>query len=223
VGRNPKPFRIVGVVDDVRQFGLDREPQPQFFADIGQWTGPNQFPVGPYFVIRTRARLSSVVADVAAVARQLDSQAALYNIATMEQLVSNSMVRPRLYAVLLGGFAAVAVALAAVGIFGMMAYSVTQRTKEIGIRMALGAQWAQVMRLVMGQSFVLIGAGIVLGVAGAAAVTRYLEGMLFGLTPLDPSTFVAVSLLFAVIALLASYVPARRATKVDPLIALRCE
>jgi putative ABC transport system permease protein len=160
---------------------------------------------------------------VAAVARQLDSQAALYNIATMEQLVSNSMVRPRLYAVLLGGFAAVAAALAAVGIFGVMAYSVTQRTKEIGIRMALGAQWAQVMRLVMGQSLVLIGVGIVLGVAGAAAVTRYLEGMLFGLTPLDPSTFIVVSLFFAVIALVASYVPARRATKVDPLVSLRYE
>jgi putative ABC transport system permease protein len=160
---------------------------------------------------------------VAAVARQLDSQAALYNIATMEQLVSNSMVRPRLYAVLLGGFAAVAAALAAVGIFGVMAYSVTQRTKEIGIRMALGAQWAQVMRLVMGQSLVLIGVGIVLGVAGAAAVTRYLEGMLFGLTPLDPSTFIVVSLFFAVIALVASYLPARRATKVDPLVSLRYE
>ena len=142
-------------------------------------------------------------------------------VATMEQLVSNSISRPRLYAVLLGMFAGVAVTLAAVGIYGVLAYAVTQRTREIGIRMALGAERWNVMGLVMGQSAALIALGIALGLAGAAAVTRYLDTMLFGLTPRDPATFIAVSLTLAAVATLASYVPARRATRVDPLVALR--
>jgi len=142
-------------------------------------------------------------------------------VATMEQLVSNSISRPRLYAVLLGMFAGVAVTLAAVGIYGVLAYAVTQRTREIGIRMALGAERWNVMGLVMGQSAALIALGIALGLAGAAAFTRYLDTMLFGLTPRDPATFVTVSLTLAAIATLASYVPARRATRVDPLVALR--
>lgn len=113
--------------------------------------------------------------------------------------------------------------LAAAGIYGVMAYSVAQRTREIGIRMALGARRAEVMGLVLRQSIVLTAVGISLGLAGAAAVTRYLEGMLFGLTPLDLTTFIAVSVIFALVAAGAAYVPARRATKIDPLVALRCE
>ncbi|MGH9314580.1 MAG: FtsX-like permease family protein [Vicinamibacterales bacterium] len=128
-----------------------------------------------------------------------------------------------MYAILIGIFAALAVALAAIGIYGVLAYSVTQRTREIGIRMALGARRSEVMGLVLGQSLVLTAAGIALGLAAAAVVTRYLDRMLFGLTPLDPATFVAVSLMFGLVATLASYLPARRATKVDPVIALRCE
>ena len=149
--------------------------------------------------------------------------AGLYNVATMEQLVSNSLSRPRMYATLLGIFACVAVVLAAVGIYGVIAYAVAQRTREIGIRMALGAQRTEVVRLVLGQSLTWTGIGIVLGLGGAAAVTRYLEGLLFGLTPLDASTFVAASLTFVSIALVASYVPARRATRIDPVVALRSE
>jgi len=141
----------------------------------------------------------------------------------MNELVAATISRPRMYAVLLGIFAAVAVGLAAIGIYGMLAYSVAQRTREIGIRMALGAQRREVMGLVLRQSLTLIAAGLAAGLAGAAATTRYLEGMLFGLTPLDPRTFLTVTLLFTAVATLASYVPARRATKVDPLVALRCE
>jgi putative ABC transport system permease protein len=141
----------------------------------------------------------------------------------MDQLVANRISRPRMYAVLLGIFAAVAVALAAIGIYGVLAYSVAQRTREIGIRMALGARRAAVMRLVLGQSLVWTFAGISLGLAGAAVLTRYLDRMLFGLTRLDPATFAAVSVLFGLVAALASYVPARRATRVDPSIALRSE
>jgi putative ABC transport system permease protein len=141
----------------------------------------------------------------------------------MSQLVSNSIARPRLYAMLLGIFAAVAVVLAAVGIYGVMAYSVTQRTREIGIRLALGATRADVISLVLGQSLALTAVGIVLGLAGAAGMTRYLSGLLFGLTPLDPTTFIGVALVFGAIATLSAFVPARRATRVDPLVALRYE
>jgi putative ABC transport system permease protein len=113
--------------------------------------------------------------------------------------------------------------LAAIGIYGVMAYSVSQRTREIGIRMALGAQRSAVVGLVLHQSLLLTIVGIGIGIAGAAAVSRYLEGLLFGLTPLDPPTFAAVAVMFAAVALFAAFVPARRATKVDPLVALRYE
>jgi putative ABC transport system permease protein len=181
------------------------------------------FPVGPYFVVRTRSDQAGVVAGALRLARQLDAEAAIYNVATMEAIASNSMTLPRLYAALLGMFAAIAVGLAAIGIYGMMAYSVTQRTREIGIRMALGASHKAVLRLVLRQSTVLTAIGLAAGLAGAAGTTRYLQGLLFGLTPLDPSTFLVVSLAFVGVAMLASYVPARRAMRVDPLVALRHE
>jgi putative ABC transport system permease protein len=141
----------------------------------------------------------------------------------VEQLVSSSVARPRFYAVLLGVFAGVAGCLAATGIYGVLAYAVVQRTQEIGIRMALGAQRAQVLALMLRQGLILTAIGVALGILGAAAGTRLLEGMLFGITPLDLRTFVAVSFVFSLVALLASYVPARRATKVNPMVALRNE
>jgi len=141
----------------------------------------------------------------------------------MGQLVSNSIVRPRLYATLLGTFAAVAVALAAVGLYGVMAFAVTQRTREIGIRIALGARRSAIMKLVIGQSLVLVAAGVALGLGASAAVTQYLEGMLFGVTPSDPMTFAVVSGLFVLVALAAAFVPARRASLVEPVIALKTE
>ena len=141
----------------------------------------------------------------------------------MEQIVSNAVSGPRLYAALLGTFAAVAVALAAIGIYGVLAFIVTHRTREIGIRMALGARSAAVVSLVVRQSAVQIVVGVATGLAGAALLSRYLEGLLFGVTPLDVVTFVAAGVAFALVALAAAYGPARRATKVDPLIALRAE
>ena len=137
--------------------------------------------------------------------------------------MSNSIAQPRLYAALLGIFAGVAVVLAGIGIYGVMACAVAQRTREIGIHVALGARRSQVMALVLGQSLLLVAVGLTLGLCGAAAVARYLEGMLFGLTPLDPTTYLVVSVMSAAVAILASYVPARRATTVDPLVTLRCE
>jgi ABC-type antimicrobial peptide transport system permease subunit len=132
------------------------------------------------------------------------------------------MTLPRLYAVLLGVFGSVALTLAVAGIYGVVAYSVAQRTREIGIRMALGARAADVLGLVLRQTAVQTIVGITVGLIGATAVTGYLKGLLFGLTPFDPSTFVAVAMTFATVATLAAYVPARHATKVDPLVALRC-
>jgi predicted permease len=223
------PWEIVGIVEDVRQFDLDQDPDPQVFIDYRQEPpqpspamalGP---PPAPYFAVRTTAEPLSVTSSFRGVVRQLEPQATVDNIATMEQLVSNSMSRPRLYAVLLGIFAGVAVALTVIGIYGVMAFSVAQRIREIGIRMALGAQRSDVLRLVLSQSLVLTAVGIVLGIGGALGATRYLDKMLFGLTPFDPTTFIAVSLMFGLVATLAAFVPARRATKVDPLVALRCE
>jgi putative ABC transport system permease protein len=225
VGRFPQPWQIVGIVDDVRQFGLDRAPEPQFFIDMRQWpgTGLLLFPVGAYYAVRANADAGSVIAGVRNVVHDLDAEAGLFNVATMDELVATTIARPRMYAVLVGIFAGVGAVLAAIGIYGVLAYSVAQRTREIGIRMALGARPAAVMRLVLGQSLVLTAIGLGLGVTGAAAVTRYLKGMLFGLTPLDPMTLIAVSMLFATIAAVASFVPAYRATTVKPLVALRAE
>jgi len=221
------PWEIIGIVSDVRQFGLDQEPDPQVFIDYRQEPPPQIAgpalgpPPSPYFAIRASAEPMVLASSLRSLVHERDPLATVDNIASMEQLVSNSLSRPRLYAVLTGIFAAVAVALTAIGIYGVVAYAVAQRRVELGIRMALGAQRVDVMRLVLGQSLVLTATGIVLGLAGAAALTRYLDRMLFGLTALDPATFLIVPMLFASIATLAAFVPARSATAVDPLVALR--
>ena len=141
----------------------------------------------------------------------------------MERLVSSSVARPRFYAVMAGAFAGVAGLLAIIGVYGVLAYAVTQRKQEIGIRMALGAQRSHVLALVLRQGLLLTSVGIVLGLVAAAAGTGFLQSMLFGVTPLDTATFVAVALTFAGVAAAACYFPARRATKVDPMVALRTE
>jgi putative ABC transport system permease protein len=224
IGRDVTAWTIAGIVADLRQFRLDRDPEPQFFVDLRQWpVSPLTLPVGAYYSVRTEGDPAAVVAGVRGLVRSIDANATLVNVASMDQIVANSITRPRLYAVLVGIFAGVAVLLAAAGIFGVIAYAVEQRTREIGVRMALGARPGQVLGLVLGQSATLTAIGLALGLGGAAMLTRYMETLLFGLTPLDPATFTGVALVFAGVAMLASYVPARRATKVDPLIALRCE
>jgi putative ABC transport system permease protein len=223
------PLEIVGVVNDVRQFGLDQPPEPQYFMDIRQvptdpaFRAPPLFPLGVYYTVRTNADVGPVVGGIRTIARQLDTHATVDEVATMEQIVSNSITRPRMYTVLLGIFGAVAFTLAVVGLYGVMAYSVAQRTREIGVRVALGAERADVMRLVLRQSLALTAAGILAGIAAAAVVSRFLESLLFDVRPLDGRTFAAAALAFAAVAMLASYVPARRAATVDPLIALRHE
>ena len=214
-------YEVVGIVEDVRQFNLDQPPGSEMFI-IDFITAPPGFG-GTYFAVRTQDSPLAISSEVRTIVRQLDAAATIDNIATMEQIVSNAVSGPRLYAVLLGGFAAVAVTLAAIGIYGILAFIVTQRTREIGIRLALGASPAAVVSLVVRQSAVQILLGVLLGTVSAASLSRYLEGLLFGVTPLDPTTFVVAGVGFTLVALLAAYRPARRATRVDPLVALRTE
>ena len=175
-------------------------------------------------VVRSSAsNPSSLVASVHEVIKQIDKDQYVAAIQPMTKLVTDSVARRRFNALLTGLFAIVALLLASVGIFGVLNYSVAQRTQEIGLRVALGAQTRDVLRLVLGQGVRLILFGLALGLAVSFALTRVLAVMLFGVTPTDPLTFVGVSLLLTSVALLACYIPARRATKVNPLVALRYE
>jgi putative ABC transport system permease protein len=221
----PEPWQIVGIVANVRQFGLALEPQPQFFIDMRQWTNNDAlvFPAGAYYAVRANVPSQSIVLSIRAIVEEMDPHASLFYVASMEQVVASTISRPRLYATLLGIFSMVGLGLTVIGIYGVVNYSVAQRTREIGIRVALGARRSQVIVLVVKQSARLTAVGIVGGLAGAAMLSRYLEGLLFGVTPLDPATFGAASLTFVVVALIAAFVPARRATRVDPLVALRTE
>lgn len=227
-------MKVVGVVEDVRQESPIDDVYPEIFVEyrqflslLNQWEMPqaqNEMAIGFLsFALRTRGDPQSAVPVVRRIVNAMGPGVGIDAIVPMNHLVASSLARERFYAVTLGAFASVAGILAAIGIYGVLAYAVIQRTHEIGIRMALGAQQTQVMALVLRTGVILTTIGIALGLIGAAAGTRLLQGMLFGITPLDPGTFVTVSLLFAVVAAFASYVPARRATKVDPLVALRSE
>ena len=175
------------------------------------------------FGMRTRGNPEAAIPAVRQAMKAVDVNAGIDAIAPMEHMVANSVARQRFYAVMLGVFAGVAGLLAAIGIYGVLAYSVVQRTKEIGVRMALGAERRQVLALVLRRGVMLATIGITIGIGGAIAGARYLQSMLFGVEPRDPGTFVAVAAAFAVVALIASYLPARRATKIDPMVALRVE
>ena len=236
VGKQPAvQLRVVGVVEDLRNTSPAREPYPEVFIDYRQllalqqrWGDSallqNERAIGLLsFAIRTRSDPQSAIPAVGEIVRSVDPNAGIDAILPMDRLVASSVARPRFYAVMLGVFAGVAGLLAAIGIYGVLAYAVTQRTQEIGVRMALGAQRAQILALVLRKGVILTAVGIALGLVGAAVGTRVLQGMLFGVTPLDPKTFMVVSLMFALVATFACYVPARRATKVDPMVALRSE
>jgi predicted lysophospholipase L1 biosynthesis ABC-type transport system permease subunit len=225
IGRNSSPRTVAGVVDNARLYGLDREPPAQFFGDLSLFEAPPRFrfPVGPYFVVRTRSDPWSTLPGIAAAVRQLDPEAPLYNIASLDRILAHEVTLPRIYSVLVAVFASLAIALAAVGIYGVMAYAVVQRTREIGIRMALGARQGQVLQLVLRRTIVHAAAGIIIGLVAAAMLTRYLQTLLFGVTPFDLLTFAGAAVVFAVVALVAAAIPARQASAVDPLIALRTE
>ena len=236
VGKGPAvQMHVVGVVEDVRNTSPDREGNPDVFVEYRQllalqqrWGDPTrrqeEMSIGFLsFAVRTRSDPTSAIPAVGQIVRSADVNAGIDAIIPMERLVASSVARPRFYAVMLGAFAGVAGFLAAIGIYGVVAYAVIQRTQEIGIRMALGAQRRQVLALVLRKGLILAAFGVGLGLAGAAGAARLLQGLLFGVAPLDPATFAAVSLVFGVVATLASYVPARRVTRVDPMVALRSE
>jgi putative ABC transport system permease protein len=220
-------WQIVGVVNDLRQARLDEEPFPLMYIDIRQLLegvrpGPQPFGI-PSIAVRGALDAGGVATAARAIVRELDAGAGIDGVATLEYLRHGSLVRPRFYAVLTGVFALLAGVLAAVGIYGVLAYSVLQRTTEIGVRMALGAERGTVMRQVLRQGLLLALIGVAAGSACAIGASRYLEGMLYGVTPVDVPTYAVIAVAFTGVTLLASYVPARRATRVDPVVALRCE
>jgi predicted permease len=235
VGDAPVPMTVAGVVEDVRQESLAQETFPEIYVDYRQFLSllerwpqftrhQNEWAIGFLsFAIRTGDAPASVIPAIRRLTGAVDPNVGIDALLPMTRLVAGSLARERFSAVMLGAFAGVAGVLAAIGIYGVLAYLVVQRTSEIGIRMALGAQRAQVLALVLRKGLILTTIGIALGLIGAAAATRVLQGMLFGITPLDPKTFLAVAVIFGLVTTLASYVPARRATKVDPMVALRSE
>src|ERR1044071_7817609 len=214
-------FTIVGVVEDTKNAGMDKPAGPELYFQVRQ---VNQF-VGPNvsFVVRAGNESASLESSIRNAIRELDPTLPVYNLWSMNEVVSKSMVQPRVLALLLATFSAIALFLAAIGIYGVMAYSVAQRTQEIGVRMALGARPLHVLRLIFSQSLGMLLIGIVIGLAGAFALTRLMRTLLFEITATDPLTYVSVIGLLVLVALLACYIPARRAAKVDPLIALRYE
>jgi putative ABC transport system permease protein len=218
VAGHPDPFEVVGIVRDVRQYGLDQDPDPQVFVDARQLPPGNPT---PYFAVRVDGDPTGYVSSVREAVRHIDSSAAIDNVATMQQIVSNALSRPRLFAVLAAAFALVGAFLAAIGVYGITAYTVTQRTRELAVRLALGARPSELLLLVVRQGVAWTLVGLFLGVVGSVALSRYLQGVLFGITPADPTTFTVVSAMFLVVAILATLIPARRITRVDPVVALR--
>ncbi len=214
-------FTIVGVVEDTKNAGMDKSAGPELYFQVRQVTqflGSNV-----NFVVRTANESATLEGSIRHAVRELDPSLPVYNLWSMEEVVSKSMVQPRFLALVLATFSGIALFLAAIGIYGVMAYSVAQRTQEIGVRMALGARPLHVLRLIFQQSLGMLLIGVVIGLAGAFALTRLMRTMLFEVTATDPLTYVSVIGLLTVVALLACYIPARRAAKVDPLIALRYE
>jgi putative ABC transport system permease protein len=217
-GEPHKQMEIVGVTADVKQFGIAEENKAGFYQPYRQkevafmnlvvWTTADPATLIPAL----RNRISS-----------LDKFTAITRVRTLEELVSDSVAQPRFYTLLLAIFAGIALTLAAVGIYGLMAYSVSQRTHEIGIRMALGAETGRILRLIVGQGLALILTGVAIGLAGAFVLTHLMAGLLFGISATDPAVFVIISLTLIAVALMACFLPARKATQIDPLAALRHE
>lgn len=219
--------QIVGVVGDVRESGLQDSDQPVMYVPQGQIIDPltqlanSQIPMS--WAIRTSSDPSALTSAIQREILAVDGQLPVSKIRTMEQVVSESTARQNFNMLLLSIFAGLALLLAAIGIYGLMSYTVEQRTQEIGIRLALGAGRGDMLRMIVRQGMQLAGIGVVIGLAAAFGLTRLLASLLFGVKTTDPLTYVAVALVLSSVALFACYVPARRATKIDPLIALRYE
>jgi putative ABC transport system permease protein len=214
----PVHWQIVGVVGNVKVNGLMEEGNPEIYVPHRQSPWPNA-----YLVVRTATNPMTVDNSVRRTIRQTDKDLPIAESKTMEQVMSGALSEPRFRTTLLGLFAALALVLAAIGIYGVISHSVTQRTHEIGLRMALGAERKDVLELVMRQGMTLVLTAVAIGLAGALALTRVLSGLPYGVRPNDPLTLAGVSTVLITTAMLACYMPARRATKVDPMEALRHE
>jgi putative ABC transport system permease protein len=221
----PDPLEVVGVIGDVRHTGLDAEPQPEAYVLATQLPPDARFGRGgtTAVVVRTAGDPLQAVPFLRQAVLDVDREVPLDNVMTMEARLSASVAAPRFYALLLGVFALVALLLAAVGIYGVLSYNVSQRHREIGVRMALGASARDILTLVLGQGLVLTMVGAALGLAGAFATARFLRTLLFGIGQNDPITYAGISGLLVAVALVACWIPARRAIRVDPITALRYE
>jgi putative ABC transport system permease protein len=210
---------IIGVVGDVKQFDLEKDVRPQTYESYLQYGSFS----GLRIVLRGKSTAQNLITALRTTVHALDLQLPIMRVRTMEQVMSQSIAPRRFYLILVLVFAISAIALAAVGLYGVVAYAVEQRTREIGIRMSLGAARYDVLKLLLGWALSMVALGVITGIVGSVAIARVLSGFLFGIKPTDPITFLAVPLLLGAVALLASYIPARRATQVDPMIALRYE
>ncbi len=208
---------VVGIVGDVRHQGLDKDVNPEVYFS---WA---QSPQRNGTLVVQGINVSSLAPAIRSQAQELDKQLPLSNIRTLEDIVERSIAAPRSYTLLLALFAGIALTLAAVGIYGVMAYSVAQRTHEIGVRVALGAQTSDALKLVLKQGMRLALIGALIGLIASWALTRMMKSLLYTVSATDPLTYILISLLLMLVALLACWIPARRATKVDPIVALRCE
>ncbi len=214
----PEWRTIVGVVNHVKHYALDQKGREQVYFPLPQNTNNDEF-----IAVRTAADPESLTPTIRQLVYQVDPEQPIYSVKTMDELLDDSFSQRRFNLVLLGLFAGLALLMAAIGTYGVISYSVTQRTQEFGIRMALGAQRRDVLRLVLSQAGFVLTAGIIGGLAGSIVLTRALASLLFGISAADPVTFGAVAVLLCSVALGASYMPARRATRVDPMVALRYE
>jgi predicted permease len=219
-GPNNPPAAIVGIVGNVRQSGLGQEPRPEVYFPVGQAGGSV---ANMTLVVRTVQDPLGMTKPVVAGIRAVDAAQPVFGINSMDEVLRRSVASQKLYLGLLGAFAAIALSLAIAGIYGVMSYGVSQRTREFGIRLALGSDTGRVQRLVVWQGTRLALVGLAIGIPCAFLLTKLLQSVLYGVAPDDPLTFVAVALLLAVVSIVASYLPARRVTRVDPIVAMRIE
>lgn len=219
VRKGSTPWEIIAIVENVRHRGLTEPPEPAVY--LYQSPEIRLAPTAPTFIIRTSGDPAAFAPTFRSLAKEQDASIVVDSMLTLEDRVLTTLARPRLYAILLGGFAGLALLIAAVGLFGVLSYSVAQRSRELAVRSALGARPVDIVRLVVGQGLVVTAAGLLAGLLGAAAAARVVGRLLYGVQPYDPLTFVAVPIVLIAVAAAASILPARRAARVDPLSALR--
>ena len=222
VSQTPNWFTIVGVVEDTKNLGTDKPAGTELYI-LEHQTLPFGINNAMSFVVRTDGSPSATMSNIRSAIAEMDPSVPIYGMQTMGDVVGDSLVKPRFLSLLLGAFSVIAISLAAIGIYGVMAYTVAQRTQEIGLRVALGATTRNVLTMVLSQGLKMTVIGLATGLTGAFFLTRVMASLLFEVSPTDPLTFVLVGIGLTAIGLLACFVPARRAARVDPMVALRYE